>query len=1263
MIRFISSEEKEKTGMLWKKGAIKTLSAVMLVSPMVALVPTAVQAMPITGAVPTTGNGTYNSPYIITTPQELYYMNTLRTGYYKLGANIDLSNYEWSPISSFAGMLDGAGHYIKNLNISQYNADAGLFSTLATGGVVRNLGILYANIAIPSAGQVNIRAGIIAGTNQGTIQNSHVSGRVNISGIRNSYINTITMDGGLVGLNAQGGMITNTLAQVDVAQSGSSFYDYGKVGGLAGRNDGSISNSYFVGTVVDQVTSPIDYYNPGGSVGFGSSSSVIATFWDSTIGGSLNNGAGGTPKSTAEMKSQQNYSGWDFTNVWSIQEGVTYPFLRNYQPTVQAIPDKAINIADGSYSIDLTSSFTDPAGDPLTITAVSSNTTVLTAQVSGNQLLLTPVAHGTVTVTAKAVNSQGAIVTDSFVVTVASAGLVTGIVQGPGNTPISGASVSIGGISDITDAQGHFTLSNIPPGSQTVTVSSVGYNNGTAAVTVTVGQSVSAGTITLTPVQTTGSVTGVIYGPGNTPISGASVSIGGISDITDAQGHFTLSNIPPGSQTVTVSSVGYNNGTADVTVTVGQSVSAGTITLTPVQTTGSVTGGVYGPGNTPISGASVSIGGISDVTDAQGQFTLSNIPPGSQTVTVSSVGYNNGTAAVTVTVGQSVSAGTITLTPVQTTGSVTGIVQGLGNTPISGASVSIGGISDITDVQGQFTLSNIPPGSQTVTVSSAGYNDGLATVTVTAGQSVSVGTISLTAVTVTPPTTPPTPTPTTPPTTPPTPTPTTPPATPIPTPTPTTPPATPIPTPTPTTPPATPIPTPTPTTPPATPIPTPTPTTPPATPIPTPTPTTPPATPIPTPTPTTPPATPIPTPTPTTPPATPIPTPTPTTPPATPIPTPTPTTPPATPIPTPTPTTPPATPIPTPTPTTPPATPIPTPTPTTPPATPIPTPTPTTPPATPIPTPTPTTPPATPIPTPTPTTPPATPIPTPTPTTPPATPIPTPTPTTPPATPIPTPTPTTPPATPIPTPTPTTPPTTPIPTPTPTTPPTTPTPAPAGANVFNSGIVDTTKLISFLENKVELASQSSAPLQFSDAKGHWAEQTITAFVKLGAIQGNGSGDFVPNGNITRTEFAIILARVFNIQTGTAVSSPSFTDITGHWGSDAILKLAQAGVVKGYADSTFRPDQSISREEMVVILTRILNLDSISKDSTKGGFTDLSNSFAGKEIEVAAQVGMINGKSIGKFDPKSSTTRAEALTTIMNALSLDPQVKNLLDSLK
>ncbi|MNO01288.1 hypothetical protein D3C81_2213910 [compost metagenome] len=60
---------------------------------------------------------------------------------------------------------------------------------------------------------------------------------------------------------------------------------------------------------------------------------------------------------------------------------------------------------------------------------------------------------------------------------------------------------------------------------------------------------------------------------------------------------------------------------------------------------------------------------------------------------------------------------------------------------------------------------------------------------------------------------------------------------------------------------------------------------------------------------------------------------------------------------------------------------------------------------------------------------------------------------------------------------------------------------------------------------------------------------------------------------------------------------------------------------------------------------------------------MSNSFAAAEIEEAAQIGIINGKMNGKFEPKSSTTRAEAVTIIMNVLNLDPQLKSILDSLK
>ncbi|MFD0960053.1 S-layer homology domain-containing protein [Paenibacillus chungangensis] len=935
MIRFMSSEEVNKTGQRWKKGVISTLSAALVVSPMVAMVPAAVQAAPITGAVPAVGDGTSVDPYIVTTPEELYYMNTARGSHFKLGANIDLGEYEWSPIVGFAGTLDGDGHYINNLKITQYHDDIGLFGTIASGGSVKNIGILNADIVISSGGfQLNGRAGIIAGSNNGMIENGHVSGQIKVMDVNINYISAFSrIDGGLVGSNGSLATIRNSLAQVDVKQEGYAYYDNGKIGGLAGENWGNISNSYFVGIVKDEVEGhpayTYDFSNPGGSVGNAIlGSSVTGTYWDSTVGGSIDNGRGGIPKSTEEMMSQQTYASgdpgtdWDFDDVWAIQEGVTYPFLRHYQPqVVQEVVDTTINVADGSYSIDLASSFADPAGDALTITAVSSDPAILTVQVNGNQLMLTPIASGTATVTATALNPQGAVVTDSFIVTVAPAGTVTGAVYGPGNSPISGASVSIGEISVVTDAEGQFTLTDIAPGSHTVTVSSAGYHNGTATVTVTAGQSVSTGNIVLAQVHTTGTVTGAVYGPDNSPINGASVSIGEISVVTDAEGQFTLTDIAPGSHTVTVSSAGYHNGTATVTVTAGQSVSTGNIVLAQVHTTGTVTGAVYGPGNSPINGASVSIGEISVVTDAEGQFTLTDIAPGNQTINVSRSGYYSRSATVTVSAGESVSAGIISLTLVSH-----------------------------------------------------------------------------------PPTIPPIP------------------------------------------------------------------------------------------------------------------------------------------------------------------------------------------------------------------------------------------------------------------------PTTPEPTdPEPTDPETTdpesvdPT-SPAADTVFNSSVIDSTELRAFLKSRVEAADQSPASQQFTDTNGHWAQSTIHTFAKLGVIEGYGDGQFMPNAHITRAQFAAILNRVFHLEADME-SDVSFTDITGHWGSDAILRLAQAGVINGYPDATFQPDEAISREEMVVILTRLLNLASLSKDSARGGFTDLSDSYAAEEIEAAVQAGIIQGKSTGLFQPKNSATRAEALTIMMNILRLDPQVKQLLDSLK
>nr|WP_256224183.1 S-layer homology domain-containing protein [Paenibacillus sp. 1_12] len=124
----------------------------------------------------------------------------------------------------------------------------------------------------------------------------------------------------------------------------------------------------------------------------------------------------------------------------------------------------------------------------------------------------------------------------------------------------------------------------------------------------------------------------------------------------------------------------------------------------------------------------------------------------------------------------------------------------------------------------------------------------------------------------------------------------------------------------------------------------------------------------------------------------------------------------------------------------------------------------------------------------------------------------------------------------------------------------------------------------------------------------------------------------------------------------------FADTQGHWAGKTIDVFIKLQLIKGYDDGTFKSDQTITREEMVVILSRIVNLNDLAKDTTRGNFNDLNGSYAASKIKAEAQAGIVSGKGDGKFEPKSNATRAEALQIILNVLELNPQLKKLLDSL-
>ena len=108
---------------------------------------------------------------------------------------------------------------------------------------------------------------------------------------------------------------------------------------------------------------------------------------------------------------------------------------------------------------------------------------------------------------------------------------------------------------------------------------------------------------------------------------------------------------------------------------------------------------------------------------------------------------------------------------------------------------------------------------------------------------------------------------------------------------------------------------------------------------------------------------------------------------------------------------------------------------------------------------------------------------------------------------------------------------------------------------------------------------------FSDVKASsWFNNAISTMENGGIITGYPDGSFRPNDNITRAEFAAMAIRFFK---DAKVGPSKFSDTIGHWAEEAISKAQTEGLVAGYPDGTFHPDQPITRAEAMTIVNRVL----------------------------------------------------------------------------
>lgn len=115
--------------------------------------------------------------------------------------------------------------------------------------------------------------------------------------------------------------------------------------------------------------------------------------------------------------------------------------------------------------------------------------------------------------------------------------------------------------------------------------------------------------------------------------------------------------------------------------------------------------------------------------------------------------------------------------------------------------------------------------------------------------------------------------------------------------------------------------------------------------------------------------------------------------------------------------------------------------------------------------------------------------------------------------------------------------------------------------------------------------------EFSDLDGADAE-LVNKFASVGIISGYENGTFGGDRNITRAEFMTILMKLLDYDEDEKATS-GFTDIGSHWARTIINSFAKAGYVSGYPDGTFRPDDKVTRAEVVSVLNRVVGTKSVA----------------------------------------------------------------------
>lgn len=185
------------------------------------------------------------------------------------------------------------------------------------------------------------------------------------------------------------------------------------------------------------------------------------------------------------------------------------------------------------------------------------------------------------------------------------------------------------------------------------------------------------------------------------------------------------------------------------------------------------------------------------------------------------------------------------------------------------------------------------------------------------------------------------------------------------------------------------------------------------------------------------------------------------------------------------------------------------------------------------------------------------------------------------------------------------------------------------------------------------------PLVFNDAANHWAKEAVNDMGSRMVINGFEDGTFKPNQNMTRAEFAAIIVRGLGLRLENGEAP--FSDIqSADWYNAAVQTASAFKLIDGFEDGTFHPNDSITREQAMVIIAKAMTISGL-KDKLKlqgqdaatllGQFVDANkvSIWAKAGVSDALLAGIVTGRNGNILDSKAYVTRAEVATMIRNLL--------------